>query len=94
MRGLILLLALAACDSPAPQMMGAERTEVARGGHDFIVYRKGNQVEVIRMGYARRGEHQAIREAMVDVVPQATGCKLVMSSIKGDSGELRGRLDC
>jgi hypothetical protein len=89
-----LTLALAACDSPAPQMLGAERTEVSRDGRDYVVYRKGNQVEVIRMGMAGWGDHQGIRAAMIAVVPEATGCSLVPSSVRGDSGEMRGRLSC
>ena len=94
MRVLLLLLLLAACDSPAPRMMGATRTEVVRDGRTYVVYHRDGMVEVIRMGYARRGEHHAIRAEMIDVIGEATGCKPVASSMIGDSGEMRGRLDC
>ncbi len=94
MRLLGLLLLLAACDSPAPAFIGAERAEVTRNGRTYVVYLKGQMVEVIRMGYARRGEHAAIRADMIEVIPQVTGCRLVESTLRGDSGEMRGRVNC
>ena len=50
--------------------------------------------EVIRLGYARRGEHQAIRATMIELVPELTGCTIVASTWQGDSGEMRGRVRC
>ncbi len=94
MRALIVMLCLAGCASPAPQFMGATRTEVTRDGRTYVVFRKEDTVEVIRLGYARRGDHQAIRATMIDLVPVVTGCPLVAASLRGDSGEMRGRLDC
>ncbi|NEX48686.1 hypothetical protein G3572_21050 [Rhodobacter sp. ETT8] len=89
------LLFLAACGAqPAPQFFGAERHDVLREGRQYTLYRKGDAVEVIRLGYARRGEHQAIRATMIALIPEVTGCRLVESSLRGDSGEMRGRLRC
>jgi hypothetical protein len=95
MRGLILILLLSACGAqPAPQFFGAKRTDVTRDGRAYTVYQKANMVEVIRLGYARRGEHQAIRATMIALIPEVTGCTLIQSSLQGDSGEMRGRLRC
>jgi hypothetical protein len=94
MKALIPLLFLVACASPAPEFLGATKTEVSRDGRDYVVMQKGERVEVIRLGYARRGEHQAIRAAMIELIPQVTGCKLKESSLQGDSGEMRGSLNC
>ena len=94
MRALVLLVLLAACDSPAPAMRGAERDEVVRNGRTYVVYHTRDTVEVIRMGYARRGEQLAIRAEMIDMVPVVTGCRLIESSIRGDSGEVRGKINC
>ena len=95
MRMLALLLLLAACGAqPAPQFFGAERTDVTRDGRSYTVFQKGEAVEVIRLGYARRGEHQGIRATMIALIPEVTGCTLVESSLMGDSGEMRGRLRC
>lgn len=91
----LFLLALAACGAqPTPRMFGAERFDVTRNGRDYVLYRKDNRVEVIRLGYARNGEHAGIRETMVALIPEVTGCRLVESSLRGDSGEMRGRVVC
>lgn len=92
---LLSLLLLAACGAqPTPMMFGAERTDITVGGRAYTVFQKGNMVEVIRLGYARRGEHQTIRATMIDLIPQVTGCKLRESSVQGDSGEMRGLVTC
>ncbi len=65
-----------------------------RDGRAYTVFQKEERVEVIRLGYARRGEHEAIRATMIALIPDVTGCKLVESSLQGDSGEMRGRLRC
>jgi hypothetical protein len=94
MRILLLLLLLTGCDSPTPLMRGAERHEVVRNGREYVVYQTEDSVEVIRLGYARRGEHMGIRADMLDMIPIVTGCRLDESSVRGDSGEIRGRLRC
>ncbi len=95
MRRLIPLIFLAACGAqPAPEFFGAERNEVRRDGRAYVVYRKGDRVEVIRLGHARNGEHAAIRATMIALVPEVTGCALRPSTLKGDSGEMRGSLTC
>jgi hypothetical protein len=75
-------------------MWGATRTDVTREGRHYAVFQKGSQVEVIRLGYAKRGEHQAIRATMIALVQEVTGCRLAETSLQGDSGEMRGRVAC
>ncbi|MBI1218558.1 MAG: hypothetical protein GC186_08420 [Rhodobacteraceae bacterium] len=91
---LLVVLALAACDSPAPQMIGATETKVTRGGHDYAVYVRGDTVEVIRFGHAPRAEQAAVRLQMVALIPEVTGCIADPRSLQGDSGEMRARLRC
>ncbi len=92
---LSLTFALSACGAqPAPEMFGAVRKEVVVDGRQFVVYQKQNKVEVIRLGYARNGEHQAIRSAMIGLIEPTTGCKLNERSVQGDSGEMRGTIRC
>jgi len=91
---LLLHLLLAACVSGAPEFLGATRTETTVNGRDYVVLQKGERVEVIRLGYARRGEHQEIRATMIELIPTVTGCTLRESTLTGDSGEMRGSLDC
>lgn len=95
MKHLALLLALAACGAqPAPEFFAAKRVDMTRDGRSYTVYFTEKRVEVIRLGFAHRGEHQAIRAAMIDLIPTATGCKLVESTLQGDSGEMRGSIRC
>ena len=90
-----VLVLLAACGaSPAPEFFGANRTEVSRNGRDYVVFHKGNRVEIVRLGYARRGEHQEIRATMIALIPEVTGCRLRESTLQGDSGEMRGSVTC
>lgn len=90
-----LLLLLAACaSSPAPEFIGAERHEVVRDGRSYVLYRRGDRVEVIRLGHAGRGEHDAIRLAMVALIGEVTGCRPRAGTLTGDSGEIRGRIAC
>lgn len=91
--GLLMLCSIAGCGAqPAPAFFGAARAEAVRDGRRYVVFRKGDRVEVIRLGFARPGEHRAIRETMVALVPQMTGCRLSDFASRGDSGEMRGRL--
>lgn len=95
MRALCLILILSACGAqPAPQFFGAKRTDVSRDGRSYTVFQKGEAVEIVRLGYAGRGEHKGIRATMITLIPEVTGCTLVESSLQGDSGEMRGRLRC
>lgn len=89
-----LCLLLSACASPAPEFFGATRTEISRDGRQYVVVQKAERVEVIRLGYAARGEHQAIRATMIDLIPEVTGCTLREATLQGDSGEMRGSLNC
>jgi hypothetical protein len=95
MKRLIPLIFLAACGAqPTPMMMGAERIEATRNGRQYVVFKKEKTVEIIRLGYARRGEHGGIRQDMIALIPEVTGCKLTESTLQGDSGEMRGRISC
>lgn len=86
---------LAACGAqPTPTMFGAERIAVQRGGRDYVLFRKGDRVEVIRLGWASHGQHKQIRATMVTLIPELTGCPLRPDSLQGDSGEMRGKIDC
>ena len=95
MKALIPLIFLTACGaSAAPEFFGAQRTEVTVAGRQYVVLQKAERVEVIRLGYAKRGDHHAIRATMIELIPTVTGCKLRESSLQGDSGEMRGTLNC
>jgi hypothetical protein len=95
MRNLLLPLILCACGaSPAPEFFHAKRVDVSRDGRQYTVFYTEKRVEVIRLGYATRGEHQAIRAQMIALIPEVTGCSLRASTLNGDSGEMRGSIRC
>ncbi len=95
LRHLALPFLLAACGAqPAPEFLGAKRADVTRDGRAYTVFFTDRRVEVIRLGPAHRGEHQAIRATMVALIPEITRCNLIESSLQGDSGEMRGSIRC
>ncbi|WP_102225887.1 hypothetical protein [Acidimangrovimonas sediminis] len=88
-----MALLLVGCGaSPAPYFIGAKRTEVVRDGRTYVLFQKEKRVEIIRLGYAHSGEHRGIRATMITLIPEITGCRLVAGSLRGDSGEMRGRV--
>lgn len=92
---LALFLVLAACGTqPAPEFFNAKRVDVSRDGRAYTVFYTAKRVEVIRQGYAPPGAHQGIRATMIGLVPDVTGCRLVDSTLQGDSGEMRGSIRC
>jgi hypothetical protein len=92
---LALIVTLAACGAqPAPEFFGAQRVDTSVNGRNYTVFFTDDRVEVIRLGYAVRGEHAGIRADMIGLIPQVTGCKLNETSLKGDSGEMRASIRC
>lgn len=97
-RSMPALLLLAACASPAPDFFGAARHEVSRGGIDFVVYQRADEVEVVRMGYLRRAARAPVPRLMAEAAAEATGCRVIPGSMRtkipGDTGVARFDLDC
>ncbi|PVH30601.1 hypothetical protein [Pararhodobacter oceanensis] len=97
---LLCLVALigSGCSSPGHAYFGVAPRSVEIDGRRYDVYarldRLRPEVQVIRMGYARRPEHIAILEAMVQAAEQATGCSVIAGSAVGDSGVMNARLSC
>ncbi|MGL4280356.1 MAG: hypothetical protein ACRCS0_08325 [Albidovulum sp.] len=93
-----LLLLLAACATPAPDFFGAARHDVTRGGIDFVVYQRDDEVEVVRMGYLKRAARAAVPRLMEEAAAEATGCRVIPGSMRtkipGDTGVARFDLDC
>lgn len=92
------LLPLAACATPAPDFFGATRHDVTKGGIDFVVYQRADEVEVVRMGYLARAARAPVRRLMEEAAAEATGCRVIpgtmQTKIPGDTGVARFDLDC
>ena len=95
---ILLCLLLIACESPAPEFMGATRHRVQVEGIDFVVFQKGEEAEVLRMGYLSKAERAPVQGLMLRAAEMATGCAALPDSlstrIPGDTGEARVRLRC
>ncbi|MDF1621487.1 hypothetical protein [Pseudothioclava nitratireducens] len=98
-----IVILLAACGAqPAPQFFGAERHEVTLQGIDFVVFQKGDQAEVIRLGYLSRAARDAVPPLMIEAAERTTRCRVAgpaagpfrSPSLPGDTGEARFQLAC
>lgn len=98
MRCLVLLLILAACASPSPQMAGAVRHDIRLQGIDFAIFHKEDRAEVIRMTFVPRPKTRNIPALMAEAAARTTGCEVIAFSGKalapGDTGVARFDLDC
>ena len=96
-------LFLVACGAqPSPVFFGAERHELVLEDIRFVVFRKEDHAEVIRLGYLSRAERDAVPALMERAAAQATGCTTVgpgrgmwaSPSLIGDTGEATFQLSC
>lgn len=95
--GLIFCLLAGCMASPAVQMFGAVRHDITLQGIDFVVFHKGDQVEVIRMGYLGRAARRQVPALMREAVYRTTGCRVRgawRTGLPGDTGEARGVVTC
>lgn len=95
----LLLASLAACGAqPAPQFFGATRHDITLQGYQFVVFKKKNRAEVIRLGYLTRAQRGPVQALMVQAAEQTTGCAVTGlapgPALPGDTGEVRLRLSC
>ena len=95
---LLLALLVAGCASASPQFRGVTPVEMTIDARRYAVFLRDDgptaEVQVIRLGHARRPEHRAILLAMRSAAEQATGCRLIDGSIEGDSGVMTARMRC
>jgi hypothetical protein len=94
-----LALGLAACaDSPSPRFTGVDPVPVTLDGRDYRVWARpqgrGGEVQVVRLGYARRGAHDPLVPAMIAAAEQVTGCTVARATVSGDTGVINARYRC
>lgn len=90
---------LSGCDaSPGPLYLGQAPVVVSIEGREYRVWSRrtgaGGQVQVVRMGYVPRGQHAGLRLAMVAAAERATGCRVLLPSVEGDTGVINARIRC
>jgi hypothetical protein len=88
------LLSLAGCDMPAPAMMGADATRLSVDGAAFSVRVNGTRAEAIRTNAMPFPSIGAISTRAVTAMEQASGCRVIIDSLRGDQAVMRADLDC
>lgn len=90
---LMVLLWLSACAVPAPHFMGVEPVRAEVHGSHFVLRRRDDLVEVIRVSreWAPRLSEQLGRRAEI-AVENAYGCPV--RDIRGDAALMIARLKC
>lgn len=91
-----LLCLLAACASPSAAYFGTPARQGQVNGREFQVYLHPERAraQVIRMGRAGGGEHQALIRDMVVAAERVSGCTALEGGRRGDSGVLNVALRC
>ena len=79
-------------------MMGGTRQAVTVEGMDFIVFRKNDRIEIVRMGNLSHPQRDRVPALMVRAGDQVTRCRVLADSIKtrlpGDTGVAQFDLVC
>lgn len=89
-----LLMLLAACDSPAPAMMGADATRITVEGVDFTVRVRGERVEAIRTNMMPNPSIGSVYPRALQAMEAVSGCRVIEYSLRGDVAVMRADLDC
>jgi len=89
---------MAGCATPSRDYLGRDPVSVELDGREYRVWsrRDGDQgqVQVVRMGYVRRSGHAGLIEAMIAAAEQATGCRVALPTLEGDTGVINARIRC
>lgn len=82
-------------------MMGATKHEITLQGIRFVVLHKGDQAEVLRMGYLTKAQRGPVPALMEQAAAMTTGCAVVPGSRRSglpngaiDTGEAMFDLTC
>ena len=93
-RAAALLGLVAACSSPSPGFLGAERTSVTVEGWEIDVYRKGEEAQAIRMTYDRAADGHLMARRGLIAVALVTGCQKLRALGEGDPAIVTVRIGC
>ena len=91
---LLLAVAVAACTSPSPRFMGAERLDVTVDGSAFAVFRRADEVEVHRTSREFLPKESVVLTRAIRAIEMATGCPVRPRSMKGDQAIITAEVDC
>ncbi len=89
-----LCLFLAACDSPAPAMMGSTPNYVSIDGVDFTIRIQGTRAEAIRTNFMPNPSIGSVYPRALEAMEQVSGCRVIEDSLRGDVAVMRADLAC
>lgn len=92
--GGLFTAALAGCASPHPAFMGMEKQVITVQGSTFHVRIKENFAEAIRTNFERIPKIGDTFPKAEIAIEQASGCKVVADSMKGDPALMVAKIDC
>jgi len=88
------LLILAACAAPSIGVMAGNSERVEVGPYQFTVNYKGAQAEAYRANVVWSPKAHEVFAAGAVAIEQASGCKVVGSSLRGDVTLVQADLSC
>ena len=87
-------LALAGCNGPSPAMRGAQEAQVQMRGHSFNIFLQDGRAEAVRTNYVPIRRLGEVYLAGALAMEQASGCKVIDRTFRGDPAQMWARLDC
>jgi hypothetical protein len=97
-RALILLVPLAACDSPSPlsPFAGLPAQRVAIEGSEFSVRATTSEAQAVRRDFDLNAafDRTAIATRAGLAMERASGCRVVPGTLAGDAVIIEAELDC
>lgn len=93
-RMLLLLVLLAACDSPAPALMGTDATRITIDTVEFSIRIRGERAEAIRTNMMPNPSIGSVYPRAVQAIEQVSGCRVIEDSLRGDVAVMRADLGC
>ncbi|MBP1806143.1 hypothetical protein [Rubellimicrobium aerolatum] len=91
---LVLALGLAGCDTPSAGFVGTEPVPVRIGPSSFDIRVKGDRAEAIRTNTEVGSTFASIAPRAALAMEQASGCKVVPTTVEGDASMVRATLGC
>lgn len=89
---LICLVFLGACNTAGPGFHGIHATRASAGGSDFLIRKRGNAAEVMRISPEAFPRFEAVAERGALATQQVTGC--TVDWVQGDPAMMHMGLAC
>lgn len=90
----IAALVLAGCSAPGVEVWGGTSSKQVAAGHRFTVNFTSTRAEAYRTNPAWRPSQAEVFERAAQAMEQASGCKAVRGSLRGDVALVEADLIC